>query len=67
MTVAVENAETAGSVLLIHLSHPHPSIGSFITAVSIKPSQIAEYIKNALKRGWKPSRNGSAFHFIPEN
>lgn len=67
MTVAVENAETAGCVLLIHLPQPHPGIGKYLTAVPITPSQVAEYIKEALKEGWKATDAGSAFRFFPKN
>ena len=67
MTISVENADNAGSVLLIYIGQPHPGIGKFITAIPITPSQIARYIKEALTQGWKVSENGSAFEFVPEN
>jgi hypothetical protein len=67
MTIAVENAETVGSVLLIYLGQPHPGIGKFVTAVPITPSQGAQYIKESLAQGWKATENGSAFEYVPEN
>jgi len=66
MRVVVENAETAGRALLIHLGQPHPSIGKYVAAVPIAPSQIAEWIRGALAQGWQAIEKGSVFDFMPE-
>ncbi len=60
--VAVEHAEEPGSVLVILTDRPHPQGGSLDNCeVPVKPSDVAQWIRQAVRLGWQPRRSGIRF------
>ncbi|RYX80877.1 hypothetical protein EON83_26690 [bacterium] len=71
-TIAVEQAQTGGSVLVVTFPYAHPSIylrrdlssklNKDLPIVPVVPSQVAQCIAQALEEGWQPTKAGKAFH-----
>ncbi|MCC3408236.1 MAG: hypothetical protein JGK17_22130 [Microcoleus sp. PH2017_10_PVI_O_A] len=60
--VAVEHAENSGSVLVIITDRPHPQNGSINHCeIPVRPSDVAQWIRQALQLGWQPTRSGIPF------
>ena len=59
--VAVEHADKLGAVLVIYTGRKHPKDWSTIEVVPVTPSDVAKWIKQALKLGWKPSEEGKQY------
>ncbi|MEG4214165.1 hypothetical protein QUA27_01760 [Microcoleus sp. Pol14C6] len=60
--VAVEHAENSGSVLVIITDCPHPQCwGSINKVIPVIPSDVAQWIRQALQLGWQPHRSGITF------
>ncbi len=61
LTFAVEHAEAKGSTLVVTLPQIHPGVGNF-PIVPVLPSQVAHYISEALRMGWKATISGKTFN-----
>jgi hypothetical protein len=60
--VAVELAERPGAVLVLVTDRPHPRDWSTEVAVPVTPSDVAEWVRLAIRRGWIASEGGPQFH-----
>ncbi|WP_103867634.1 hypothetical protein [Aquimarina sp. I32.4] len=59
--IAVELEENSGTSLFIYTDRKHPNdIGTEIVN-PVKPSDIANWIKQAFELGWIPSKSGNPF------
>ena len=61
LILAVEQAETRGSVLIINLPQSHPSNWMKKPAPGVTPVVVASYIRRALAAGWRPTVRGVQF------
>lgn len=61
LTYAVEQVDTAGTVLVVKTSQPHPSNWIGAPAVAVTPADVADGIRTALARGWSPGSPGKPF------
>jgi len=60
--VAVEHAEQPGSVLVILTDLPHPQgLSQTNCEIPAKPSDVAQWIRQAVQLGWQPQRSGIPF------
>ncbi len=59
--LAVEAAEGSGSKLVVLLPHPHTSNWMQQSAQSVLPSQVTNYILQAVAEGWQPNQSGKPF------
>jgi hypothetical protein len=60
--VAVEHAENSGSVLVIITDRPHPQdCLRSNKVIPVKPSDVAQWIRQAMQLGWQPMRSGITF------
>lgn len=59
--VAVELEENPGTCLFIYTDRKHPNDTESEIVNTIKPSDISNWIKQALELGWDPSKNGKPF------
>lgn len=66
LTVAVELSGCNGSVLLLRLPIPHPSMwpGS-VRIRPVLPAEVAGYIRDARCAGWDPAGEGGRFFLTP--
>ena len=62
MTVAIELMDNPGATLIVNLPIARPDAWINPSNVSITPSQVARYIREAHRQGWVPSKHGSTFH-----
>lgn len=60
--VAVELAERSGAVLVLVTDRPHPRDWSTEVAMSITPSDVAGWVRLAVRLGWIPFEQGPQFH-----
>lgn len=56
--VAVESANQPGSVLILLTDRPHPSDWGTEKVVPVTPSDVAGWIRSAVRAGWDASRPG---------
>ena len=63
LTLAVEQANSRGSVLVVDLPLPHPSNWMQIPSSGVTPAVVAALIRQALKAGWQPQVRGPQFRF----
>jgi len=63
LTVTVQQAGCAGSVLALCSPRRHPTVARVFGSpvVSVRPSQVATAIRQALELGWEPTRRGLDF------
>ncbi|WP_307874077.1 MULTISPECIES: hypothetical protein [unclassified Frankia] len=62
LSFAVERADPPGrSTLVVRLATPRPDNWIKAPAPSVQPAAVAAAIRQALERGWQPSRPGSPF------
>lgn len=62
LTIAIERTEPSSScILLIDTETPRPDADMAPTDISVTPSMIADWIRQALQSGWIPDQVGSAF------
>ena len=60
--VAVEHAEQPGLVLVILTNLPHPQgLTQTNYEISVKPSDVAQWIPQSVQLGWQPMRSGIPF------
>ncbi len=59
--VAIELKETPRTSLFVYTDRKHPNDIDSKIVNPIKPSDISNWIKQALKLGWNPSENGNPF------
>lgn len=67
LSVAIELAEAPGTTLLIYTDRNHPKDFHTQKVIPIIPSDIANWILQALELGWKPFRKGKQFQTLIEN
>lgn len=71
INVAIEHADGCGATLLVKTGYPHPqdmAAGGVINAVTpVVPSDVAIWIKEAIKAGWCPQEPGPTFYFSPND
>ncbi len=61
--VGVEHAEKRGSVLVLRTDRPHPQDRSTTNCeLPAKPSDVAQWIRQAVQLGWQPRRSGITFN-----
>ncbi|WP_198047064.1 hypothetical protein [Kutzneria sp. 744] len=60
LTFAVEHAG-GGCVLVVSLPVSHPSNWLGLPTMAVTPSLVADHVRQALARGWKPQESGPAF------
>ena len=66
LIMAVEQAETRGSVLIVELPQSHPSNWMNKPAPGVTPVVVAGLIRQALTAGWQPSVRGPQFYLQPQ-
>lgn len=59
--VAVDRVAKPGSVLVIITDRPHPQGLTLTCQVPVKPSDVAQWIRQAVQLGWQPQRSGIPF------
>ncbi|MFF4019523.1 hypothetical protein [Streptomyces sp. NPDC001843] len=64
-TFAVEHADTPGRTLVVTTEQLHPSNWIGGEAKPVLPSYVAAAVRLALREGWTPTAQGSAFHLSP--
>ncbi|MFF7736564.1 MULTISPECIES: hypothetical protein [unclassified Streptomyces] len=67
LTFAVEDATTAGTVLVVETDRPHPENWFALATKPVVPADVAQAIRTALAQGWTPPANGSPFHLDVSN
>jgi hypothetical protein len=60
--VAVESDVQPGRVLVLLTDRPHPKDWGNKAVVPVTPSDIAGWIRQAIRAGWVPSEAGPQFH-----
>jgi len=56
--IAVEHAEVeGGAVLLIYTDRKHPEDWATTKVIAVNPSDVAKWIRQAIKKGWNPKAN----------
>lgn len=56
--VSVELAEQPGAVLVLFTDRPHPKDWGTEKVVPVRPSDVAGWIRSAIRAGWVPSKPG---------
>ena len=56
--VAVEHAENPGTTLFIYTNREHPKDWNTEKIIPVVPSDVSNWIKQALELNWKPEQNG---------
>ena len=56
--VAVQLAESPGSVLVLLTDRPHPADWSTHTVIPVLPADVAAWVRQAIGLGWVPSERG---------
>jgi hypothetical protein len=60
--VAVDRVAKPGSVLVIITDRPHPQdCLRSNKVIPVKPSDVAQWIRQAMQLGWQPMRSGITF------
>lgn len=62
LSLAVESANHAGAVLVLLTDRPHPKDCVPKPLNPIKPSDVASWIRLAIRTGWVPSQPGPQVH-----
>ncbi|RAO46279.1 hypothetical protein PSN01_05130 [Micromonospora saelicesensis] len=62
LTLAIEQADCKGSVLLVAMPQDHPSNWIGGPPVPVLPSTVAAVVRKALTEGWRPNRPSASFH-----
>ncbi len=61
--VAIKHAQKPGSVLVILTDRPHPQgLVSKQEVKPVTPSDVAQWIRQAMQLGWQPMRSGICFN-----
>jgi hypothetical protein len=60
--VAVQREEDPGAVLVLYTNRPHLKDCIPRPAAPVLPSDVAGWIRQAIRAGWEPSRRGPQFH-----
>jgi hypothetical protein len=60
--VAVQLEEDLGALLVLYTDRPHPADRVPKPIVSVRPSDVAGWVCQAIQAGWEPSRPGPQFH-----
>ncbi|MET8255546.1 hypothetical protein [Micromonospora sp. NPDC005197] len=61
LSLAVEQADCKGGVLLVSMPQDHPSNWIGCPSVPVLPSMVAAVIRKALSEGWRPGQLAAAF------
>ncbi|WP_067832796.1 hypothetical protein [Actinomadura kijaniata] len=67
LTFVVERVEEPGALLVVSLPCAHPANWVGLPSATVLPSTVAEGVRTALGRGWRPGRPGPAFRVTLEN
>jgi hypothetical protein len=59
--VAIESAEQAGAVLVLITDRPHPQDCVPRRLMPATPSDVAGWVRQAIRAGWMPSKPGPQF------
>ncbi|MEG3927250.1 MULTISPECIES: hypothetical protein [unclassified Microcoleus] len=59
--VGVEHAQKRGSVLVIITDRPHPQCWGTNEVKPVTPSDVAQWIQQAVQLGWQPRAIGNTF------
>lgn len=65
--VAIQHAETPGTTLSIITDRKHPHDIKTKSVIPVTPSDISNWIKQALELNWKPSQKGIPFSVLIED
>ncbi|MEU9499669.1 hypothetical protein [Streptomyces sp. NPDC048196] len=60
-TYAAERAEQHGAILVVTTDRPHTGNWLSRQAAPVRPADVANHIRIALVRGWRPTHPGSPF------
>ena len=67
LSLAVESADAAGSVLVVETDRPHPH--DIFTAAErvrpVRPADVAGWVRDATRAGWSPAEPGPQFYYRP--
>ena len=66
LRVAIERNEKPNRTLLIYTDRPHPHDLGPPEVIPITPSDISNWIHEAIKLGWAPNQSGPQMHVIIE-
>lgn len=61
LTVAVEDATTPGTTLVVQTDRPHLGNWLHLPTKPVLPAEVAQAIRTALTRGWTPLASGAPF------
>ncbi|GHH37432.1 hypothetical protein [Lentzea cavernae] len=61
LSYAVEHFDSAGTVLVVKTSQPHPSNWINAPTAPVRPADVANSIRTALAAGWSSSCPGKPF------
>jgi hypothetical protein len=65
LTVAVElDAPARGSVLVVDVGQPRPDNWLGRPAAVVTPRDVAEFVREARRAGWRPEAAGSPFTLV---
>lgn len=67
LSVAVELADEPGTTLYIYTDRPHPHDIKTEKVIPILPSDVSNWINQALALGWEPSKKGKPFNTSVNN
>lgn len=62
LTFAVELAQDPGSVLVVTTDSARPDNWVTAPARTVRPVEVADTIRAALRQGWRPDQPGLAIH-----
>ena len=61
--VAIQLAAEPGTTLVLFTDRPHPSDWATTRVIPITPSDIAVWVRKAIKLGWRPAARGAQVYF----
>lgn len=61
--VAIEHAENPGTTLFIYTDREHPKDWNTKNVIPVTPSDISNWIKQALELDWEPEKKGPQLSF----
>src|SRR5260221_3119331 len=66
LSYAVEGVGDGGSLLHVTLTRPRPDNWMLEPSFPLRPREVAQTIRRALKLGWKPFEHGPPFEFTED-
>lgn len=66
LNLAVELADGPQCTLVVELAQAHPCNWLGDPSIPVKPSQVADHVRDALRAGWEPAKRGGTFRIVVE-